>query len=162
MLQNRFELVGTSRQVKQAIPPSAVVFVDLAEAFAQPLVTSLVAELALMIKQRLRKCFPDFVAHRLARKFPHGFLHLFPKIVIALRPARETDDHRRGRQFAIIGKVVERRNQFPMRQIAGGAENHNAAWLGHRARRQTFAQRIRLLLLSGTIHESIPDYADVP
>src|SRR5438132_1511892 len=107
-----------------------------------------------MIEQRLQKCFPDFVAHGLARKFPHGFLHLLPKIVVVFRPARETDDRHRGRQFAISGKIVECRNQFPMGQIAGGAEDHDRARLRHRARGQSFAQRIHLLLLCGTIHES--------
>src|SRR5207253_10291191 len=42
----------------------------------------------------------------------------------------------------------------------GRAENDNAARLRHPARRQSFAQWIQLLLLSGTIHDSIADYAD--
>src|SRR5438552_3445572 len=113
-----------------------------------------------MIGERLRKSFPDFIAHGLAGKFPHGFLHLLPKIIVALRPACETDDCHCGRQFALGGKIVKRGNQFPVRQIASSAEDYDAARLRHRARRQSFAQRIHLLL-SGTVHESTADYADL-
>src|SRR4030095_4429327 len=68
VLENRLELARTGRQVKQAVAARAVALVDLLETFGQLLVTSFIAELAPVIKNRLRKRVPDFVADRLARK----------------------------------------------------------------------------------------------
>ncbi len=105
-----------------------------------------------LIEDRLRKCLPHFITHRLARKFPSSFFELSPELLITFLSSCKPDDFHRGRQVAIGGQVVKGRNEFAMREIARGAENHNGARLGHGARRQTFAQRIRLWLINGSVH----------
>ena len=50
MFKDRLKLVWSGCKIEKAIAPSAVVFVDFIEAFGQPLVTRLVAEFALVIK----------------------------------------------------------------------------------------------------------------
>jgi len=92
-----------------------------------------------MIKNRLRKRFPDFVAHWLAGKLAsHGF-KLTPESIIAFLPSRETDDCHRGREVAISRQIVKCRNQFAIREIAGGAKDYNGARLRDRPCGQTFA-----------------------
>ena len=97
-----------------------------------------------MIKDRLRERFPNFVAHHLARKFSRRFLHFLAKLLIRFRPARETDDRNRRRQFAVGREIVERRHELAVRQVAGRSKNHDGARLWHRACGETFPQRIRL------------------
>jgi len=51
----------------------------------------------------------------------------------------KSDDFRSGRQIAIGRQVIKGRNKFAIGEIAGCAEDHNGARLGHGARGQTFA-----------------------
>src|SRR5262249_61260807 len=95
-----------------------------------------------MIEERLRKCLPDFIANWLAGKFSRCFLHFLAEVVVALRPARETDDRPRRRQFASGGKILKRGDQFPMRQIAGGAEEHQPTPPPPRAPPKTFREPV--------------------
>ena len=66
MLENRLKLIGSSCKIKEAIATGAVVFIDFIEAFSQRFVTSFVLELALVVKDRFRKIFPNFIAQRLS------------------------------------------------------------------------------------------------
>src|SRR6185295_11399363 len=66
ILENWLKLIGSSGKIKEAIAAGAVVFIDFIKAFSQRLVTSFVLELALMIKDRFRKIFPNFIAQRLS------------------------------------------------------------------------------------------------
>jgi hypothetical protein len=75
----------------------------------------------------------------LARKFARGFFELAPELVVTFLSSREADDCDGGRQIAIGSKVVKRRDEFALGEIACRAENHNTAWLWHAARRQTLA-----------------------
>src|SRR5437762_12854093 len=82
VLENRFELVRTGRQVKETVAASAMAFVEFLETFGQPLITSFITKLALVIKNRLRKRVPDFVAHRLTRKLARSFFDVASESVI--------------------------------------------------------------------------------
>ena len=137
MLENRFELIWSGCKIKKAIAASAVRFVDFVEAFGQALVTGLVAEFALVIKNRLRKRVPDLVA---------------PEVVVDFLPAREADNCHGGRQVAVGREVIQRRHEFAVREITRGAEDHNRARLRHCARGNSFAKRVWFRLVSGSIH----------
>src|SRR5262249_1372400 len=139
IFQDNLELVRPGREIEKAIAPRAPFVVDLFQSYGYRFVSVFVADLSLMIEGRLRKCLPDFIATWLAGKFVRCFLNFLAEVAVALRPARETDDRHRRRQFASGGKIVKRGNQFPMRQIAGGAEDHDRTRLRHGARRKTFA-----------------------
>ncbi len=135
MFQDRFELFRADREIKQPVAARAAFLVDLVQPFGQTFETGLVGEIALMIKNRLREVLPDFIAHRLTRELFDRFFHFLAKIVIGLRATRETDDCDGRRQFAIGGEIVERRKQLAMSEIAGCAEDHDAARLRHGAGR---------------------------
>jgi len=129
-----------------------MIFVDFIEPLGQRFVTSFVLELALVIKDRFRKVFPDFIAHGLPRKLARGFFEIAPEFVVSFWPAGETDNLHGGWQVAIGGEVIQCRDKFAMGEIAGRSEDHNRAWLRYGARGQTFAQRIWFWLISGSIH----------
>ena len=134
VLENRFELVWSGRKIEKAIATRAVVFVDFIEAFGQPLVTRFIAELALVIKDRLRERLPDFIAHSLAGKFTRGFFEIAAEFLVTFLAARETENRYSGRQVAIGRDVIERRDKLAMGEIACSAEDHNATRLRHGAR----------------------------
>src|SRR5262245_52627546 len=69
ILEDRFELLRACCQVEQAVAARAVAFVDLIKTFGQLRVASFIPKFAAVIEDRLRERVPDFVAHRLARKF---------------------------------------------------------------------------------------------
>ena len=129
MLQDGFELVGPDRKIKEPVAACAAFLVDLVQAFCQALETGFVAEVALMIKNRLAEVFPDFVAHVLARKFPGRFLHFAAKVVVTFFATGETDHSDSRRQLAVGGEIVKRRQELPMSQIASSAKDDHAARL---------------------------------
>ena len=106
VLENRFELVRTGRQVKKAVAARAVALVDLLETFGQLLVTSFIAKLTPVIKNRLRKRVPDFVAHRLTRKLARGFFEVAPEFVVTFVASSESYDDYAGWQFAVGRQVI--------------------------------------------------------
>ncbi len=132
ILQNSLELVRAGRKIKKTVAARAMAFVELFETFRLLLVSSFITKLAPVIEDRLRKRFPDFVAHGLTRKFPRGFLNIACRNSSSLlsRRANADDDHARW-QFAVGRKIIKRRDKFPMCEIARSAEDHDAAWLRH-------------------------------
>jgi hypothetical protein len=108
--------------------------VELRETFGQLLVTSFITKLAPVIKNRLRKRVPDFVAHRLTRKLARGFFDITPEFVIAFVAPSESHDDHAGWEFAVRCQVIQRRDKFAMREITRSAEDYDAAWLRDRPR----------------------------
>jgi hypothetical protein len=92
-----------------------------------------------MIEDRLGKRFPYFIAHGLTRKLSSGFFQLASELVVSFFASRESDNYNSGRQIAVGRKVVKCRNEFAIGEIAGRAEDHNAARLWHGALGQTLA-----------------------
>ena len=78
MRENWFELVRAGCEIEKSVAPGPVVLVDFVEAFGQRFVARFIAELALVIKDRLREVFPDFIAHSLSRKFARSFFEIAP------------------------------------------------------------------------------------
>src|SRR5947207_8887407 len=97
MFQDRFELVRSDREIEKAIAARAPFVVDLVQAFGETFETGFVAEIALMIKDRLAEHFPDLVANGLAREFSDRLFHFFPEVVITLGTTGETDHVDSGR-----------------------------------------------------------------
>src|SRR5262249_3307706 len=94
VLENRFELVRTGCQVKQAVAARAVGLVDLVETVGQLFVTCFITKLTSVVKNGLRKRLPDFVAHRLTRKLARGFFEVAPEFVVTfVAPSESDDDH---------------------------------------------------------------------
>ena len=106
VLENRFELVRTGRQIKETVAARAMAFVELLETFGQPLVTSFITKLAPVIKNRLRKRVPDFVAHRLTRKLARGFFDIAPEFVVTFVASSESYDDYARWQFAVGRQVI--------------------------------------------------------
>ena len=154
IFQDRLELVRRDREIKKPIAARAAFPVDLLQPLDQALVTGVVVEFALMIEKGLGEAVPDFVAHRLARKFPGRLFLFLSKLLVRFRPARETDHGQGRRQLAIGCDVVERGNQFPHRQVARRPENHHRARLRHGPVRQPLAERIGLLSVGRLAHRA--------
>ena len=95
-----------------------------------------------MIIDRLAEGIPQFVAHGLARELADGGFHFRAKDLVGLLAARETDDGRARRKVAVGGKIVERGEKLAHRQIAGGAEDDDAARLRHGPAGEALPQRI--------------------
>src|SRR5215475_2582741 len=98
MLENRLKLIGRSSKIKEAVAAGAVVLIDFIEAFGQRVVTGFVSELALVIKDRLRKVLPDFIADALPGKLARGLFEIVPEFIVCFWPASETDNHHGWRQ----------------------------------------------------------------
>src|SRR5207237_2970872 len=88
------------------------------ETFSQRFVTGFVFELALMVKDRLRKVFPDFIAHGLSRKIARGFFEFAPEFVVIFWSAREADNLDGWREIAIGGEVIKCEHKFAISEIA--------------------------------------------
>ena len=127
ILQDRFELLRRDGEIKKPIPARAAFSIDLIEAFRQTLVACRIVEFALMIENGLGEAVPDFVAHCLSRILPRSPLPVPCGIPRPFLGGGRNRPLSRRRQFAIGRDVVERRNEFAMRQITGRAENHNGA-----------------------------------
>src|SRR5262245_1183275 len=126
--------------------------VELLEAFGQPLITSFITKLALVIKNRLRKCVPDFVAHRLTRKLARSFFEVAPESIITfVAPSESYDDYAR-RQFPVSRQVIQRWDKFAICEITRSTEDHDAAGLWNGPRGQSFPQRVCLGLIRRAIH----------
>ena len=80
--------------------------VELLETFGQLLITCFITKLAPVIKNRLRKRVPDFVAHRLTRKFACGFFKVTPEFVVTFVAPSESRDDYAGWKFAVGRQVI--------------------------------------------------------
>src|SRR5438105_13877705 len=138
MLENRLELIGRSRKIKKAIAAGAVVFIDFIETFSQRFVTGFVFELALMVKDRLRKVFPDVIAHGLSRKIARGFFEFAPEFVVIFWSAGEADNLDGWWEIAIGGEDIQCGNKVRVGEIAGVSQQRICAWLQPGARCETF------------------------
>ena len=108
MLQNGFELIGRCGEIEQAVAARPALLIDFIKARGQSPVTCRIVEVALMIKDRLRKGVPDFVAHTLARKLADGLLQIAPEFLVAFLSTRKANNDYGGRQIAVRGKATER------------------------------------------------------
>ena len=81
--------------------------IDFFDTFGKRFVTRFVFELTLVIKDRLRKVFPDFIAHGLSRKLTRGFFEIASEFIVSFWPAGEPDDHRGRRQVAVGGEIIQ-------------------------------------------------------
>src|SRR5882724_4991219 len=74
-----------------------------------------------MVEKRLRKSLPNIFANILTRKLFGGFFKFLTELVVAFGATGETDDGHCRWQFSSGGKIIQRRNQFPMGQVSGCA-----------------------------------------
>src|ERR1041385_6843157 len=103
--------------------------IDLSKTFGQPFVTSFIAKFTAVIKNRLRKGFPDFIAHRLTGKLARRCFDITPKFDITLVAPGKSDDNHVRWQFAVGGEIVQGGEKLPMSEIACSAEDDDAARL---------------------------------
>ena len=82
-----------------------------------------------MVDNALGKLLPQVFIVTLAGNLLVQLFKAFTEDVIGLFATGKADDSQARRQVAVSGEVIQSRNQFPVRQIAGGAENHKNAGL---------------------------------
>src|SRR5207244_119447 len=103
-----------------------------------------IAELAAMVKNVLCEALPQLVLHGLSRKLFDGLLDFAAELLVRFVAPCKPDHGEAGGEIAVGRDVVERGNEFAVREIASRAENHHGAWLRHGPAGEAFAQRIDL------------------
>src|ERR1035441_7499356 len=114
MFHDWFELIGRDGKIEKPVAACAAFGVDFIQALRQTLVAGFIAEVALMIVNRLRESIPDFVANRLARKFSRRFLEFLSKVAVGFFAPGEADDGNSGRQIAVGREIIKSGNEFAM------------------------------------------------
>src|SRR4029077_16367296 len=86
------------------------------------------------------------------RKLARGFFEVTPEIVVTFVASSESYDDYARWQFAVGRQVIQRRHKFAMGEIPRSTEDHDAAWLWHGPRRQSFAEGVWFGLIRRAIH----------
>ena len=129
-------------EVEKAVTHRASRGINRVELFAQRAVALGIREVAGLVVNPLREAAPHVVLQPRARAFLRGVAQFRAPRLVGLFAAREADDVRRGRQVAIGGKIVERRDELAESEIAGRAEDHDIARLRHGPRLKPLAERV--------------------
>ena len=132
--RDRTEEVRLRGEVKDIIAGDAVSLRHPLEAFAERLIVLRLMELPAMVGQSRREPRPEvlrLVRRFLARERFDALAHRLGETGVCLRPAREPDHGELFRLKPLPEKAVDRRDQLPLRQVAGGAENHQYERLRH-------------------------------
>ena len=128
------EEVRLRGEVEDIIARDAVFLRDSLQAFAERLIVLRLVEFPAMVEQPRREPRPEVL--RLVRRFLvrerfDALAHRLGETGVGLRPAREPDDRELLRLEPLPEKAVDRRDQLALRQVAGGAENHQDERLRH-------------------------------
>ena len=141
-LQDRLELIGRDREIKEPIAAGAAFLLELLEPFARAACSPRHQRTRFDDKRPIaRSCSRIRRAPSAGNVFAR-FPELRAKFVIALRSPRHADDRQVRRQFAIGRDVVERGDELAMSEITGRAEDHDGAGFRHGPGHNAFAQRI--------------------
>ena len=71
---------------------------------------------------------PDFREERRPGVFPDAVLNVSKELLVGPITAREPHQTESGRQRAVVGQVVDRRQQLLARQVTCDSEEHQDAW----------------------------------
>ena len=70
---------------------------------------------------------PDVLPERRARALLHGLVDDLAEVLVGPVAAGEPDEREAGREETTVGEVVDRRHELLGREVAGDAEQHEAA-----------------------------------
>ena len=136
---------GRDREVERVVAVGALLLVELAHRVAEPLPGGVVVELARHEPDAGHELLPDRLAPRRARAVLGGLLDERRELLVAEVLPGEADEGESGRQQAAVGQVVDGRDELLAGQVAGDAEQDQAARAGDPGQAAVLrvAQRVR-------------------
>src|SRR5579885_3598555 len=123
-------LAGRSREVKNAVPAGSACFIQLIQLIRESGITLRIIEIGLQVKDARFKTLPDLRIHRfLARKLIDRVQRLLAEDVVIVRSARYPDHREACWQRVLQSKVIERGQEFAVRQVSCCAKDDHYARL---------------------------------
>ena len=111
------------REVEAAVHPHAGGLVELVERLAQRLVDRRVVEHPRHVADLVEELVEDGRVGLAPRELLDGVLRLRAELLVGVVRARHADEVEALGQRALVGEVVERRQQLALGQVAGRAED---------------------------------------
>ena len=118
--------------------------VQLVQHVDQAVFTGLVRKVRRDIAHPVGERLPDVVAELVAPVLLHRLLHPLAELVVALLAARNADDGETLGEQPAEGERIQRREELPLGQVAGGAEDDEDARIRRAPKLQSFEQRVLL------------------
>ena len=151
-------------QVEQHVAVGSNLGVDLLESFREAVEVVGVLEVDALVRDPLAELGPDGLIDRLdARVLRHRRAHLGAELHVVIGTTPDGDEPELVRQQVRPPELEQRRHQLAMREIAGRAEEHEHAWVGHPLEAEALAQRVRRrwparpATTAGTREPELPD-----
>ena len=138
---DRGEELGRDGQVIDPVASRAQGLVDALERLFESLVRRRIVEGAGRKEDPIGELGPDLLEVGTA-DLGQRLLVLGAEFGVGPVAAGEADDRGLGRQVAAPRELEERRDELAVGQVAGGAEEHEGARLGHSGPRQRLAQGV--------------------
>ena len=132
------------REVVDAVPASTALLVELGERPGEVVLSLLIGEVQRYVAHAVGEQLPDVVSKVVPRVLLHRLLHPLLEVLVGLLGASGPDDGEVLRQEPAERKRVERRKELPLRQVAGGAEDHEDARVGRAPNLETLEERVVL------------------
>ena len=121
------EELRRDRQVERVVAAGAALLVELLDGAAQLLEGLVVVEVAGHEPEALGELLPHLLAELRAGVLLDRVVHDLREVLVGPVTPGEADQAEAGRQQAAVGEVVDRRHDLLARQVAGHAEEHQAA-----------------------------------
>ena len=141
-LRERREPARRDREVEDAVAGGAALAVELVEGLVDRLQAVLGVEVEGAVPQAVCKDVPDVIPQGHAAVLRDARTHRLTELLGGLLGAPGADDAEAGRQLAVGGQCVERRNQLALGEITGGAEDHHHARQRDAALAKPLAERV--------------------
>ncbi len=118
------------RHVEQAIALGATLGLDPLQGLPQPIVARGIVDIAAHIGGATDDTLGELFFHRPGGELLQRFAQVLAERVIRHFGAPDADQSKCVRQQATRRKIVKRWNEQPVHEVPGGAEHHQAAWIG--------------------------------
>ncbi|MPN33911.1 hypothetical protein SDC9_181403 [bioreactor metagenome] len=145
LLDDLFEVLRRDRQVEGVIAVGAVLAIEPIKSLLEPDEGIRVVEGALDEVDAAHQLAPDLGAERRAGVLPNAGGQLLDELLFRPVAAGETDQSEARGERAVIGEVVDGRDELLTREIAGDSEEHEHTRTGQSRQPpvRTVEQRIR-------------------
>ena len=128
LLNDLFEVLRRDRQVEGVVAAGAVVTIETIEGVLEPVERGRLIEATRHEVDTAGQLPPDFREERRPGVFPDAVLNVSKELLVGPITAREPHQTESGRQRAVVGQVVDRRQQLLARQVTCDSEEHQDAW----------------------------------
>ena len=146
LLAHGGERAGRDREVERVVAAGAALLVELGDGLGEQVEGGVVVEAAGDEADALGEGAPHLLAERGARVLLDRLVDDLAEVLVGPVAPGEPDEREAGRQQPAVGEVVDRRHELLAGEVAGDAEEHQAARSGDagEALVARVAQRVRL------------------